>query len=98
VATACLLDPEKHNGQMYRLGYEARTYYGVAEIFTQVIGQPFSYEPRPPEEFYRNVLAAGADPPSPASNREHWQTLRKRTQTSSDTEALRNEDANTPQQ
>jgi len=47
---------------MYRLGYEARTYYGVAEIFTQVIGQPFSYEPRPPEEFYRNVLAAGADP------------------------------------
>ena len=57
VATACLLDPEKHNGQTYRLGYEARTYYGVAEIFTQVIGQPFSYEPRPPEEFYRNGLS-----------------------------------------
>jgi hypothetical protein len=27
-----------------------------------VIGQPFSYEARPPEEFYRNVLAAGAEP------------------------------------
>ena len=27
-----------------------------------VIGQPFRYEARPPEEFYRNVLAAGAEP------------------------------------
>ena len=62
VAASCLLDPEKHRGQTYRLGYEARTYYDIAEIFTQVIGQPFSYEPRPPEEFYRNVLAAGAEP------------------------------------
>jgi NAD(P)H dehydrogenase (quinone) len=62
VAAACLLDPEKHNGQTYRLGYEAATYDDIAEIFTKVIGQPFSYEARPPEEFYRNVLAAGAEP------------------------------------
>jgi uncharacterized protein YbjT (DUF2867 family) len=61
VAASCLLDPENHQGQTYRLGYEARTYYDIAEIFTQVIGQPFSYEPRPPVEFYRNVLAAGAE-------------------------------------
>jgi hypothetical protein len=27
-----------------------------------VVGQPFSYEARPPEEFYRTVLAAGAEP------------------------------------
>jgi hypothetical protein len=33
-----------------------------ARIFTEVIGQPFSYEARPPKEFYRNVLAAGAEP------------------------------------
>ena len=62
VAAACLLEPGKHAGQTYRLGYEARTYDDIAEIFTRVIGQPFSYEPRPPEEFYRNVLAAGAEP------------------------------------
>ena len=62
VAAACLLEPEKHAGQTYRLGYEARTYDDIAEIFTRVIGQPFSYEPRAPEEFYRNVLAAGAEP------------------------------------
>jgi uncharacterized protein YbjT (DUF2867 family) len=62
VAAASLLDPEKHNGQIYRLGYQAATYDQIAAIFTEVIGQPFSYEARPPEEFYRNVLAAGAEP------------------------------------
>jgi uncharacterized protein YbjT (DUF2867 family) len=62
VAAACLLDPEKHDGQTYRLGYQAATYDEIAAIFTEVIGQPFSYEARPPEEFYRNVLAAGAEP------------------------------------
>jgi NAD(P)H dehydrogenase (quinone) len=61
VAAACLLHPEKHNGQTYRLGYQAATYDEIAAIFTEVIGQPFSYEARPPEEFYRNVLAAGAE-------------------------------------
>jgi NAD(P)H dehydrogenase (quinone) len=61
-AAACLLDPKKHNGQTYRMGYEAATYDEVAAIFTKVLGQPFSYEARPPEEFYRNVLAAGAEP------------------------------------
>jgi NAD(P)H dehydrogenase (quinone) len=61
-AAACLLDPVKHGGQTYRLGYEARTCGEIAEIFTRVLGQPFTYEPRPPEEFYRNVLAAGAEP------------------------------------
>jgi NAD(P)H dehydrogenase (quinone) len=62
VAAACLLDPEKHHGQTYRLGYEAATYDDIAKIFTRVIGQPFSYEARPPREFYDNVLAAGAEP------------------------------------
>ena len=62
VAAACLADPEKHGGQTYRLGYEAATFDEIAAIFTRVIGQPFSYEARPPEEFYRNVLAAGGEP------------------------------------
>jgi NAD(P)H dehydrogenase (quinone) len=62
VAAACLLDPKKHNGHTYRLGYEAATFDEIAAIFTRVLGQPFSYEARPAEEFYRNVLAAGAEP------------------------------------
>jgi NAD(P)H dehydrogenase (quinone) len=62
VAAASLLNPEQHQGQTYRMGYEALTYDEIAEIFTKVIGQRFSYEPRPPEEFYNNVLAAGAEP------------------------------------
>jgi uncharacterized protein YbjT (DUF2867 family) len=62
VAAASLLDPQKHGGQTYRMGYEALNYDEIAEIFTRELGQPFRYEARPPEEFYRNVLAAGAEP------------------------------------
>lgn len=62
VAAVCLANPEKHAGIVYRLGYEAKTYDEIAEVFTKVIGQPFTYEPRPPSEFLQNVLAAGAEP------------------------------------
>ena len=62
VAAASLSDPEKHNGQTYRLGYEAASFDDIASILTKVVGQPFSYEARPTEEFYRNVLAAGGEP------------------------------------
>jgi NAD(P)H dehydrogenase (quinone) len=34
----------------------------VAETFARVLGQPFSYEARPPAEFLQSVLAAGAEP------------------------------------
>ena len=49
-------------GYTIDMGYEALTYDEIAEIFTKVLGQHFSYEARPPEEFYENVLAAGAEP------------------------------------
>src|SRR5262249_34513154 len=62
VAAECLASPEKHNGQTYRLGYEAATCEDIAKIFTEGLGQPVRYEPRRPEEFYRNVLAACAGP------------------------------------
>jgi len=62
VAAACLADPQRHAGQTYRLGYEAKSYYQVAETFTEALAQPFSYEPRDPSEFLQNVLAAGAEP------------------------------------
>lgn len=62
VAAVCLAQPEPHAGKTYRMGYEAKTYYELAEIFTKVLGQPFSYEPQPPSDFLQNVLAAGAEP------------------------------------
>jgi NAD(P)H dehydrogenase (quinone) len=62
VAAAVLRDPGTHKGQTYRLGYDAKTYDEIAKIFTQVIGQPFSYEPRPPREFLDKVLSAGGEP------------------------------------
>ena len=62
VAAACLLDPSTHAGRTHRLGYEAKTYYELADAFTNALEQPFSYEPQPPADFLRNVLAAGAEP------------------------------------
>ncbi|MDQ2832403.1 MAG: SDR family oxidoreductase [Acidobacteriota bacterium] len=62
VAAVCLTDPELHAGKTYRLGYEAKSYHEVAEVFTQVLGKVFSYESQPPADFLRNVLAAGAEP------------------------------------
>jgi NAD(P)H dehydrogenase (quinone) len=62
VAAACLLEPARHASMTYRLGYEAKTYYEVAQTFSDVLGQPFRYEPQPPSDFLRNVLAAGAEP------------------------------------
>jgi NAD(P)H dehydrogenase (quinone) len=62
IAAACLIDPDKHAGMTYRLGYEVKTYYELAEVFADVIGQPFTYEPRPPSEFLQTVLTAGAEP------------------------------------
>jgi NAD(P)H dehydrogenase (quinone) len=62
VAAVCLAHPERHAGKTYRMGYEAKTYYELAEVFSEVLGQPFSYEPQPPSDFLQNVLAAGAEP------------------------------------
>lgn len=62
VAAACLANPEEHAVKTYRLGYEAKTYYELAETFSKTLGQRFTYEPQPPADFLRNVLAAGAEP------------------------------------
>ncbi|SDR57698.1 Uncharacterized conserved protein YbjT, contains NAD(P)-binding and DUF2867 domains [Rhizobiales bacterium GAS113] len=62
VAAACLRHPELHAGKTYRLPSDAKSFDEIAEILSRTIGLPFSYEPRPPEEFLELVLAAGADP------------------------------------
>ena len=62
VAAVSLRDAEAHNGKTYRMGYDAQSLNDVARILSEVIGQPFRYDSRPPEEFLAKVLAAGADP------------------------------------
>ncbi|NEP56769.1 MAG: NmrA family NAD(P)-binding protein [Symploca sp. SIO2G7] len=62
VVSHALREPKKYAGQVIPLGYDAKTFDEIAEIFTQVTGQLFTAEARPPEEFLENALAAGADP------------------------------------
>ncbi|MBV8882937.1 MAG: NmrA family NAD(P)-binding protein [Chroococcidiopsidaceae cyanobacterium CP_BM_RX_35] len=62
VAAYALRQPQKYAGQIIPLGYDAKTFDEVAQILTEVAGQPFYVQARPPEEFLENALAAGADP------------------------------------
>ena len=75
VAAASLAAPEKHIGKTHRLGYELRGYAEIAEIFTEVIGQPFRYEPHDAEEFLEKSLAAGAEPVYMRSVYENYRDL-----------------------
>src|SRR5258707_2267507 len=62
VAAACLRDAEAHLGQTYRLGYDLKGYAEIADILSEIAGQPFRYEPLPAQQFYEKALAAGAEP------------------------------------
>ena len=62
VASECLLNPTRHVGNTYRLGYDAKTYEEIAQIMGDTLGKSLRYEARPPSEFLRHVLAAGAEP------------------------------------
>jgi NAD(P)H dehydrogenase (quinone) len=62
VASECLLNPVRHVGSTYRLGYDAKTYEEIAQIMGDTLGESFRYEARPPSEFLSHVLAAGAEP------------------------------------
>ncbi|WP_454726264.1 MULTISPECIES: SDR family oxidoreductase [Cupriavidus] len=61
VAAVALRHPEAHAGHTYHLGYDARSYAEIAGILTEAVGQDFTYEPRPSQEFLDGMLAAGAD-------------------------------------
>ena len=61
VAAQALLNPGKHAGQTYRLGYDVQSYGDIADIMTRVLGQPFSYNPQSPDVFLENMRAAGAE-------------------------------------
>jgi NAD(P)H dehydrogenase (quinone) len=62
VAAQCLLNPAKHSGNTYRLGYDAKTYEEIAQVMSETLEKSFHYEARPPSEFLSHVLAAGAEP------------------------------------
>jgi NAD(P)H dehydrogenase (quinone) len=61
VAALSLLHPELHGGQTYRLGYDAKSYYEIADLMTKLIGKPYQYQPQAPEVFLQNMQNAGAD-------------------------------------
>jgi len=61
VAAFALLKPEIHVGKTYRLGYDAKSYYEIADLLTQIIGKSFRYEPQAPEVFLQNMINAGAE-------------------------------------
>jgi NAD(P)H dehydrogenase (quinone) len=75
VAAACLRDPATHSGKTHRLGYEAKTFYEIAETMTRAIGQKFTYEPLPAEDFLSRLLAAGAEPAYMKSAYQNYSNL-----------------------
>ena len=62
VAAECLRDPARHAGQTYRLGYDSKSYGEIAALLTEVVGRPFSYRSRPPEDFLASMERAGSEP------------------------------------
>ena len=58
VAAAGLRAPGVHAGKTYRLGYDAKSFTEIAAMIAEVIGQPFRYEARPPEEFLETLMKA----------------------------------------
>ena len=59
VVVQTLLHPEKYAGQTIPLGYDAKTMDEVAQVLTDVIGQPFKTEAHPTKEFLNNALQEG---------------------------------------
>jgi NAD(P)H dehydrogenase (quinone) len=61
VAALSLLHPELHGGKVYRLGYDAKSYYEIADLMTEIIGKPFEYQPQEPEVFLQAMIDSGAE-------------------------------------
>lgn len=72
VAALALAHPERHGGQTYRLGYDAVTFGELAERMTAIVGQPFRYEPLPPEVFLESMKRAGAEMAYMTCVYDHW--------------------------
>ncbi len=62
IAGVILREPENFNGQKIPLSVERASMPEIVEIFKEIIGQPFRYEAREPDEFVRKMISFGADP------------------------------------
>ena len=62
LVAAHALREEKYSSKIIPLGYDAKTFDEIADIFSQITGQTFVAQAHPPEEFLENALASGADP------------------------------------
>jgi uncharacterized protein YbjT (DUF2867 family) len=72
VAALALAHPELHGGQTYRLGYDAASFGELAHLMTGIVGQPFRYEPLPPEVFLEAMRTAGAEMAYMNCVYDHW--------------------------
>lgn len=72
VAALALAHPELHSGKTYRLGYDAASFGELAEKMTAIVGQPFRYEPLPPEVFLEAMRSAGAEMAYMNCVYDHW--------------------------
>ena len=61
VAAAVLRNPQGHHRKTYRIGSDVKSFPEIAAILSRVVGQPVHYDPRPPSEILRAVLAADAE-------------------------------------
>jgi NAD(P)H dehydrogenase (quinone) len=61
-AAVVLREPEKHAGNGYHLAAEAASFAEIAESLTELTGQRWQHRLAEPEEFYTNLVTAGADP------------------------------------
>ncbi|MBW4038345.1 MAG: NmrA family NAD(P)-binding protein [Acidobacteria bacterium] len=72
VAALALAHPQQHNGQTYRLGYDAMSFGDLAHLMTAIVGQPFRYLPLPPEVFLESMRSTGADMAYMNCVYDHW--------------------------
>jgi nucleoside-diphosphate-sugar epimerase len=72
VAALALARPDLHGGQTYRLGYDAKSFGEIADLMTSLVGQPFRYEPLPPEVFLQKMEEAGAEMAYMSCVYDHW--------------------------
>jgi len=72
MAATALAHPELHGGQTYRLGYDAASFGELAELLTDIVGQPFRYEALAPEIFLEAMRSAGAEMAYMNCVYDHW--------------------------
>jgi len=72
VAALALARPDLHAGKTYRLGYDAVTFSEMAALMTSLVGQPFRYEPLPPEVFLQSMIDSGAEMAYMRCVYDHW--------------------------